>query len=118
MCSNRSESDVYGQAASNLVAGSNLEGTIQQILDMGGGTWDRDTVVRALRAAYNNPERAVEYLYSVSFFTSSFCDIFQLGNYFRLASLLLFCSYISVLSTSLKSWIMGCILLIFPLGCD
>ncbi|GMH04305.1 hypothetical protein Nepgr_006144 [Nepenthes gracilis] len=58
------ESDVYGQAASNLVAGSNLEATIQQILDMGGGSWDRDTVVRALRAAYNNPERAVEYLYS------------------------------------------------------
>ncbi|XP_052185932.1 ubiquitin receptor RAD23c-like [Diospyros lotus] len=59
-----SESDVYGQAASNLVSGSNLEGTIQQLLDMGGGTWDRETVVRALRAAYNNPERAVEYLYS------------------------------------------------------
>ncbi|XVF07650.1 hypothetical protein REPUB_Repub06bG0157800 [Reevesia pubescens] len=59
-----SESDVYGLAASNLVAGSNLEGTIQQILDMSGGTWDRDTLVRALRAAYNNPERAVEYLYS------------------------------------------------------
>ncbi|CAA3021942.1 ubiquitin receptor RAD23c-like isoform X1 [Olea europaea subsp. europaea] len=57
-------SDVYGHAASNLVAGNNLEGTIQQILDMGGGTWDRDTVVRALRAAFNNPERAVEYLYS------------------------------------------------------
>ncbi|KAK4260860.1 hypothetical protein QN277_003924 [Acacia crassicarpa] len=57
-------SDIYGQAASNLVAGSNLEGTIQQILDMGGGSWDRDTVLRALRAAYNNPERAVEYLYS------------------------------------------------------
>ncbi|XP_057988191.1 ubiquitin receptor RAD23c-like isoform X2 [Hevea brasiliensis] len=59
-----SETDVYGQAASNLVAGSNLEGAIQQILDIGGGTWDRDIVVRALRAAYNNPERAVEYLYS------------------------------------------------------
>lgn len=59
-----SEADVYGQAASNLVGGSNLEPTIQQILDMGGGMWDRDTVVRALRAAYNNPERAVEYLYS------------------------------------------------------
>ncbi|XP_010549930.1 PREDICTED: ubiquitin receptor RAD23c-like [Tarenaya hassleriana] len=58
------QTDIYGQAASNLVAGSNLEATIQQILDMGGGSWDRDTVVRALRAAYNNPERAVEYLYS------------------------------------------------------
>nr|GMC62607.1 ubiquitin receptor RAD23d-like [Ipomoea batatas] len=59
-----SVSDIYGQAASNLVAGSNLEATIQQILDMGGGSWDRDRVVRALRAAYNNPERAVDYLYS------------------------------------------------------
>lgn len=57
---------MYDQAASNLVAGSNLEATVQQILDMGGGSWDRDTVVRALRAAYNNPERAVDYLYSVS----------------------------------------------------
>ncbi|KAJ6910616.1 ubiquitin receptor RAD23d-like isoform X1 [Populus alba x Populus x berolinensis] len=57
---------VYGQAASSLVAGNNLEVAVQQILDMGGGTWDRDTVVRALRAAYNNPERAIEYLYSSS----------------------------------------------------
>ncbi|KAL6507543.1 Ubiquitin receptor RAD23d [Orobanche gracilis] len=56
--------DVYGQAASSLVAGSNLEAIVQQIFDMGGGSWDRDTVVRALRAAFNNPERAVEYLYS------------------------------------------------------
>ncbi|XP_072973166.1 ubiquitin receptor RAD23d-like isoform X4 [Typha angustifolia] len=54
----------YGQAASNLLAASNLEQTIQNILDMGGGTWDRGTVVRALRAAYNNPERAIDYLYS------------------------------------------------------
>ncbi|WOL13761.1 ubiquitin receptor RAD23d-like isoform X2 [Canna indica] len=58
------ETDTYGQVASDLVAGSTLEQTIQQILDMGGGTWGRDTVVRALRAAYNNPERAVEYLYT------------------------------------------------------
>ncbi|XP_004489115.1 ubiquitin receptor RAD23d-like [Cicer arietinum] len=57
-------SGTYGQAESNLIAGSNLESTIQQILEMGGGSWDRDTVIRALRAAYNNPERAVEYLYS------------------------------------------------------
>ncbi|CAD6337008.1 unnamed protein product [Miscanthus lutarioriparius] len=58
------DADVYSQAASNLVSGNNLEQTIQQILDMGGGTWERDTVVRALRAAYNNPERAIDYLYS------------------------------------------------------
>ncbi|KAJ7962721.1 ubiquitin receptor RAD23b-like [Quillaja saponaria] len=57
-------SDTYGQAASNLVDGNNLEQTIQQIMDMGGGSWDRETVTRALRAAYNNPERAVDYLYS------------------------------------------------------
>ncbi|CAM8886017.1 unnamed protein product [Rhodiola kirilowii] len=58
------ETGVYGQAASTLVAGNHLEEAVQQILDMGGGTWDRDTVIRALRAAFNNPERAVEYLYS------------------------------------------------------
>ncbi|KAK9281709.1 hypothetical protein L1049_004613 [Liquidambar formosana] len=56
--------DTYDQAASNLVAGNNLEQTIQQIMDMGGGIWDKETVTRALRAAYNNPERAVDYLYS------------------------------------------------------
>ncbi|KAK4269531.1 hypothetical protein QN277_022677 [Acacia crassicarpa] len=56
--------DTYGEAASNLVAGTNLEQTIQQIMDMGGGNWDRETVSRALRAAFNNPERAVDYLYS------------------------------------------------------
>ncbi|KAL2479010.1 Ubiquitin receptor RAD23b [Forsythia ovata] len=57
-------SDTYVEAASNLVANNNLEQTIQQIMDMGGGSWDKETVKRALRAAYNNPERAVDYLYS------------------------------------------------------
>ncbi|KAK9100054.1 hypothetical protein Scep_023484 [Stephania cephalantha] len=56
--------DAYGQAASNLVAGNNLEQIVQEIMDMGGGSWDKETVTRALRAAYNNPERAVDYLYS------------------------------------------------------
>ncbi|XP_042464388.1 ubiquitin receptor RAD23d-like isoform X1 [Zingiber officinale] len=62
--SNPTEDDPYSQVASNLVAGSNLEQTIKQILAMGGGAWERGTVIRALHAAYNNPERAVEYLYS------------------------------------------------------
>ena len=56
--------DTYGQAASNIVSANHLEQTIQQIMDIGGGTWDKETVTRALRAAYNNPERAVDYLYS------------------------------------------------------
>lgn len=56
--------ETYGQAASTLVVGNHLEQTVQQLMDMGGGNWDRDTVIRALRAAYNNPERAVDYLYS------------------------------------------------------
>ena len=82
----RGETDVYSQAASNLVSGGGLEQTVQQILDMGGGTWDRDMVVRALRAAYNNPERAIDYLYSVSsclllFLFPCPCPAFQVLNY-------------------------------------
>ena len=57
---------LYGEAASTLVAGSHLESTVNQILEMGGGSWEREQVIRALRAAFNNPERAVEYLYTVS----------------------------------------------------
>ncbi|KAF7843171.1 ubiquitin receptor RAD23b-like [Senna tora] len=57
--------DTYDDdAASNLVAGTNLEQTIRQIMDMGSGNWDRETVIRALQAAFNNPERAIDYLYS------------------------------------------------------
>ena len=59
------ERSAFEEAASNLVAGNILDQTVEQILDMGGGSWDRETVVRALRAAYNNPERAVDYLYNV-----------------------------------------------------
>ncbi|KAI3761472.1 hypothetical protein L1987_51889 [Smallanthus sonchifolius] len=57
-------SDTYGQAASNLVNNNSIEQTIQHIMDIGGGSWDTETVTRALRAAYNNPERAIDYLYS------------------------------------------------------
>ncbi|KAL1563829.1 UV excision repair protein RAD23 B [Salvia divinorum] len=58
------QSGSYNEAASSLVASDNLDQTIQQLIDMGGGSWDKETVRRALRAAYNNAERAVDYLYS------------------------------------------------------
>jgi UV excision repair protein RAD23 len=48
-----------------MVAGTNLEQTVVQLMEMGGGSWDQETVVNALQAAFNNPERAVDYLYSV-----------------------------------------------------
>ncbi|XP_039808408.1 ubiquitin receptor RAD23b-like isoform X2 [Panicum virgatum] len=57
-------SNTYDNAASNLLSGSNIDTMINQLMEMGGGSWDRDKVQRALRAAYNSPERAVEYLYS------------------------------------------------------
>ncbi|TVU32835.1 hypothetical protein EJB05_24594 [Eragrostis curvula] len=57
-------SNAHDNAASNLLSGGNLDTMINQLMEMGGGSWDRDKVQRALRAAYNNPERAVDYLYS------------------------------------------------------
>lgn len=62
---------------SNLVASGNLEATVESILEMGGGAWGHGTVVRALQAAYNNPERAVEYLYSLRI-VSPFLTVFFL----------------------------------------
>ncbi|KAJ0643254.1 putative UBA-like superfamily, Ubiquitin-associated domain-containing protein [Helianthus annuus] len=63
-CNCSVNTDTYGQAASNVVENSSIEQTIQHIMDIGGGSWDKETVTRALRAAYNNPERAIDYLYS------------------------------------------------------
>lgn len=48
-----------------MVSGNRLDPLVQQLMDMGGGSWDKETVTRALRAAHNNPDRAVDYLYSV-----------------------------------------------------
>ncbi|KAF2616620.1 hypothetical protein F2Q68_00042287 [Brassica cretica] len=60
----KGQSDTNAHAASTLASGSSTEQMVQQIMEMGGGSWDKETVTRALRAAYNNPERAVDYLYS------------------------------------------------------
>ncbi|KAM7279335.1 hypothetical protein ACFE04_006469 [Oxalis oulophora] len=86
------EPDVYGEATSNLVAGINLQTTIQELVNMGGGSWDRDTVIHALRAASNNPERAVDYLYSVS---SCLPLWFDLGRLMKPVSALVFISRLS-----------------------
>ncbi|KAK9171743.1 UV excision repair protein Rad23 [Cryptosporidium meleagridis] len=47
--------------ASALLTGTELEETITNIVNMG---FERDQVTRAMRAAFNNPDRAVEYLTS------------------------------------------------------
>jgi UV excision repair protein RAD23 len=49
----------YQSSASNLATGSVLESSVQMICDMG---FDKELVLKAMRAAYNNPDRAVEYL--------------------------------------------------------
>mmetsp|Transcript_3320 Transcript_3320/g.7373 ORF Transcript_3320/g.7373 Transcript_3320/m.7373 type:complete len:401 (-) Transcript_3320:62-1264(-) len=51
----------YQSSASSLATGSELEQSVQMICDMG---FEKEQVIKAMRAAYNNADRAVEYLMS------------------------------------------------------
>lgn len=47
---------------STFVRGAEYQNTINNLMEMG---FERDQVVRALRASFNHPDRAVEYLFNV-----------------------------------------------------
>lgn len=51
------------QTERRIVTGPALQAAIDGMVEMG---FERDQVIRALRASFNNPDRAVEYLMSVS----------------------------------------------------
>jgi len=53
------EASTPAAAGSSFLSGPQLQTSIQSMVDMG---FERDQVMRALRASFNNPERAVEYL--------------------------------------------------------
>jgi UV excision repair protein RAD23 len=49
-------------STSSFVTGENLQTSINNMVEMG---YPKEEVMRALRASFNNPDRAVEYLLTV-----------------------------------------------------
>ena len=63
----RITSDPGSSSHDDLLSGQKLQGAINNIVEMG---FPKDQVMRAMRASYNNADRAVEYLMTVSAFVA------------------------------------------------
>jgi len=57
----QSQTAPAGEGTSSLLFGEQLNNTITEICNMG---FEREKVVQAMKAAYNNPDRAIEYLFN------------------------------------------------------
>ncbi|MGH0188444.1 UNVERIFIED_CONTAM: hypothetical protein FKN15_029675 [Acipenser sinensis] len=66
------DAELEEDASSALVTGQQYEAMLTEIMSMG---YEREQVVAALRASFNNPHRAVEYLLTVSA-----CALHRAGN--------------------------------------